>query len=115
MGSVKCPIVIKLVSHQNLAIFQEQHIIHPHLARFPQVADHIPVQRRLIQSTSFGITVAKREMDCSADLLIEQYILGSTRDAWVIAKSELAQVARSRVEFPLGGTAATAECSTEGA
>src|SRR6266566_3913617 len=99
MGSVKCPIVIELVSHQNLAIFQEQHIIHPHFARLPQVADHVPVQRRLIQSTSFRIAVAKREMNCSADLLIEQYILGSTRDAWVVAKSELTQVARSGVEF----------------
>ena len=46
------------VLNDKLAIFAEQHIVHIDFAVLAQVADQVPVDRRMIYATSFGIRFA---------------------------------------------------------
>ena len=62
-------------------------------AALAEVADHVPVDRRLVDASGVRVAAADREVDGAADLLVEQDLTGSLRDAVVGADPELAQAA----------------------
>src|SRR3954454_6500481 len=66
-------------------------------AAVAQVADQIPVQRGLVRPARLGIRAPEREVDGSADLLVEQDRARGAVDAEVRAHPELAQAAGAGV------------------
>src|SRR5690242_7662755 len=89
--------------HQ-LAVLQEQRVIHPDLTaagRHAQVAHHIPVQRGHVLTTCLWVAITKGHVDGTADLLIVEDVADAARDAEVVAEGELAQVARPVVQREL--------------
>src|SRR5690348_3269965 len=89
--------------HQ-LAVLQEQRVIHPYLAaagRRAQIAYHVPVQRRDILAARLWIAVAQRHVDRPADLLVVEDVADAARDAEIVAEGELAEVARPVIQREL--------------
>src|SRR5207244_3232591 len=90
---------ISAISHQNLAIFEEERIIDPHLTRLAQVANHIPVDRRLILAASLWIALSKCQVDSAPYLLIEENIFRAVCDVVIVAEREFTEIARPLIEF----------------
>src|SRR5215211_3436699 len=65
--------------------------VHRDRAALAQVADHVPVDRRVVAAAGLGIAHADREVHGAADLLVEQDLLGAGGDAVVRADPELAE------------------------
>src|SRR5215217_2578410 len=58
-----------------------------------QVADHVPVDRRVVHAAGFGIRLADGHVDRAADLLVEQDLARAGGDPVVRSDAELAQAA----------------------
>ena len=63
----------------------------------PQVADHVPVDGRLVHAAGLGIRAPDREVHGAADLLVEQDRPDRAVDAEVRADPDLAQPRRASV------------------
>src|SRR6266702_3738771 len=83
---------VQYLLDQNLPILQKQHIIHPHFTLVAEIADHIPVQGRLIDAASLRITITERQVYRTTHLLIEKCIPDAPVHARIISKGELTEV-----------------------
>src|SRR2546421_6610212 len=80
-------------SDYNFALFQKQHIIHPHFTFLTQITDHITVQCRLIHTARLRIARAQSKMNRSTHLLIKQHILCAPINTGIVAKGKLTKIA----------------------
>src|SRR5690606_23691042 len=62
-----------------------------------EVADHVPVDRGLVDAAGLGVGLAHGEVDGAADLLVEEDLAGPVGDAEVGADPELAEAAGALV------------------
>src|SRR5947209_8522579 len=83
--------------HDKLTVFAEQLAIHADLAALAQVADHIPVEGRLVDAERLGNAGAQGKVNSPTHLLIEKRIFRTAINIVIIAKSKFAQAARPLV------------------
>src|SRR5213083_2417087 len=67
------------------------------LAVLAEVADHVPVQRRLVRAAELLERGAERNVHRPADLLVEERVAGEAVDLVVEAERDLAEPARAVV------------------
>src|SRR5436190_1691697 len=62
-------------------------------AALAKVADHVPVNGRVVHAAGLGVARAQRQVERAADLLVEQDLLGAGLDPVVRADPELSEAA----------------------
>src|SRR4051812_26049185 len=85
------------VSDHELAVPLQLFAVDGDRAAAPQVADHVPVDGRVVHPAALRIARADRHVDRAAELLVEQDLLGRLGDAVVRPYAELAKPARAVV------------------
>ena len=86
-----CPLTADL--DQDLAVLEEESPIYTNFPAFAQVADHVPVDGRLVLAPGLGISLSKGQVNGPAYLLIEQGVLGEALDPVVGAEGKLSHIA----------------------
>jgi len=92
------PSRIQFILNDELAIFAEKLAVHTHLATAAQIADHVPVQRRLIHAACLWNARAQGEMDGATHFLVEKGVFDAAINVFVIAKGKFAQAARAFIQ-----------------
>src|SRR5207244_13484059 len=95
-----------------LAVFTGQFPIYANFAALAQVADHVPVQGRLVDSKGLRTAGTQGEVNGSTHLLVEERIFCTAVDVAIIAKGKLAKTTRPfvhaqhlvQVVLAVGGT-----------
>src|SRR5829696_1320441 len=75
MSSATLPKPLRAVARpfvHEAPILEQRRAVGAQAAALPQVADHVPVDGRLVRPARLGIGATDREMDRAADLLVEQ-------------------------------------------
>ncbi len=84
---------------QDLAVFEKESPIYTHFSTITEVAHHIPMDGGFALAPRLRIARPKSQVDCSADLLIEEYVLGESLYPEIGPKSELSYIACSLVDL----------------
>src|SRR3954451_1616548 len=79
------------------AVLEQRRAVRAEAAAVAQVADHVPVDGRLVRAARLGIGAADREMDRAADLLVEEDRADGTVDPEVRADADLAEPRGARI------------------
>src|SRR5215210_2629117 len=79
------------------AVLQQGRAVGAQLPAVAQVADHVPVDGRLVRPARLGVGAADREVDRAADLLVEQDRADRPVDAGVRPDADLAEPRRAGV------------------
>src|SRR3954467_12299978 len=73
----------RVSSDEELAVFLQLLSVDGDRAALAQVADHVPVDGRVVRAAGLRVAGADREVERAADLLVEQHLLRAGRDAVV--------------------------------
>src|ERR1700684_1311256 len=82
---------------EHRAVADDRLAVSENLAAIAQIADEVPVQRRVVGATCLRIRAPECEVNRSRHLLVEQDVAGGAIDARVGPDPELAEVAGAAV------------------